>query len=130
MEHIVVTNFKNRVNSVQDTTMLQVISLLGFATTLGYTNVQTSARGVHGCNGFQLAISDETKQMPKFVSFDAMKYWHNQSGTDTTFFGKESLMNQEIHCSSGAKLVERVKLQRTKDGVKVQNHYVKLVEGV
>ncbi|AGG57915.1 hypothetical protein VPBG_00143 [Vibrio phage helene 12B3] len=99
-----------------DTEMLQLESLYNFAGKLGY-----SIRGSYYNNqGFHNPKAP--RESLKFVSFDTMKRWHNNPFNNYTFSDKMSTA-----VASSARIVERVKLQRTKEGIKVQDHYVKLV---
>ena len=99
-----------------DTLNLQLESLYNFAGKLGY-----GIRGSYYDNqGF--FNHNAPREGLKFVSFDTMKYWHNNPFNNYSF---SDTMN--IVAASSARIVERVKLQRTKDGIKVQDHYVKLV---
>ena len=100
-----------------DTLMLQLESLYNFAGKLGY-NIRGSYyvnRGFYNPNAPQEDL--------KFISFDVMKYWHNNP------FQRYSFSNGGLNIAAAAegRIVETVKLQRTKKGVKVQSHYVKLV---
>lgn len=101
-----------------DTLMLQLESLYNFAGALGYSLANggsyLTSRGFVNLNAPREGL--------KFISFDMMKYWHNNPFKDYTF-------RKEISTAAAArhKLVDRVKIQRTKQGLKVQNHYVKLV---
>ena len=99
-----------------DTEMLQLESLYNFAGKLGY-----SIRGSYYDNqGFHNPKAP--REGLKFVSFDTMKHWHNNPFNKYTFSAEMSTA-----AASSARIVERVKLQRTEDGIKVQDHYVKLV---
>ncbi|AUR91577.1 hypothetical protein NVP1161O_135 [Vibrio phage 1.161.O._10N.261.48.C5] len=99
-----------------DTLNLQLESLYAFVGKLGY-----SIRGSYHINrGFHNPKAPQEDL--KFISFDVMKYWHNNPYNDYTFSEEMS-----VAAASSARIVERVKLQRTKEGTKVQNHYVKLV---
>lgn len=98
-----------------DTKVLQLDSLYTFANKLGY-----EVLGVHTCQGFKNL--NAPREGLKFISFDDMKYWHNNPFNRYTF-------REEMSTAAAAryKLVDKVKIQRTKQGLKVQNHYVKLV---
>ncbi|AGN51606.1 hypothetical protein VPLG_00167 [Vibrio phage eugene 12A10] len=98
-----------------DTRTLQLLSLYDFANKLGYRTL-----GVDTCQGFH--NHKAPRESLKFVSFDTMKRWHNNPFNNYTFSDKMSTA-----VASSARIVERVKLQRTKEGIKVQDHYVKLV---
>lgn len=99
-----------------DTLKLQLESLYNFAGKLGY-----SIRGSYYNNqGFHNPKAP--RESLKFVSFDTMKYWHNNPFNQYTFSDEMSTA-----VASSARIVGRVKLQRTKEGIKVQDHYVKLV---
>ncbi|AUR93326.1 hypothetical protein NVP1187O_013 [Vibrio phage 1.187.O._10N.286.49.F1] len=99
-----------------DTLNLQLESLYNFAGKLGY-----SIRGSYYKNqGF--FNHNAPRESLKFISFDTMKYWHNNPFNNYSFSDKMSTA-----AASSARIVERVKLQRTKEGIKVQDHYVKLV---
>jgi len=96
--------------------MLQLESLYKFADKLGY-----SIRGSYYDNqGFH--NSNAPRECLKFVSFDTMKFWHNNPFNKYTFSDEMSTA-----AASSARVVGQVKLQRTRKGIKVQNHYVKLV---
>ena len=98
-----------------NTRMLQLSSLYDFANELGYIVLGTDT-----CQGFY------NPKVPrdglKFISFDTMKHYHNNPFNDYTFSSEMS-----IAAAANARIVERVKLQRTKNGIKAQNHYIKLI---
>ncbi|CAM0056021.1 hypothetical protein VPHK460_0182 [Vibrio phage K460] len=99
-----------------DTLNLQLASLYNFAGKLGY-----GIRGSYYDNqGFHNPKAP--RESLKFVSFDTMKYWHNNPFNQYTFSDEMSTA-----VASSARIVERVKLQKTNAGIKVQDHYVKLV---
>ena len=99
-----------------DTTNLQLESLYNFASRLGYT-----VRGSYRDNQGFVNLNAPRENL-KFVSFDDMKYWHNNPFNQYTFSEEMSTA-----AASSARIVERVKLQKTNAGIKVQDHYVKLV---
>ncbi len=100
-----------------DTEELQLKSLYGFAGKLGYKIL-----GSHSKNrGFHNPYAE--REALKFISFDTMKYYHNNPFNNYTF------TNPNIAAAAVVRIVEKVKLQQTKGGIKVQNHYVKLVTG-
>lgn len=122
-EHVPVQSFKEKLEERKkpiNTQFLQVSSLIRFAKNLGYKNVEKNVWGTWGGNGFEQIL---TKDLPRFVSFNTMKYWHNNPENKYT----PSRLNDAITVAAEYKLVERVKLQKTKYGVEVQNHYVKLL---
>lgn len=100
-----------------DTRVLQLDSLYTFANKLGY-----EVLGIDTCQGFKNL--NAPREGLKFISFDTMKYWHNNPFKDYTFCAEMS-----TGAAARYKLVDKVKIQRTKQGLKVQSHYVKLVTG-
>ncbi len=97
---------------------LQLESLYNFAEDLGYE--LANGGGYYKIEGFKNL--NASLEALKFVSFDDMKYWHNNPFNRYPF-------REEMSPAAAAryKLVDKVKIQRTKQGLKVQNHYVKLV---
>lgn len=98
-----------------DTEKLQLESLYAFASKLGYKTLGAPTNNKGFCN-------PKTKRSHlKFLSFDTMKRLHNEPFSFYTFIE----LNPTAAASS--RIVEKVKLQRTNNGFKVQSHYVKLV---
>tara|TARA_B100001105_G_scaffold124157_1_gene99525 strand:- start:6612 stop:7058 length:447 start_codon:yes stop_codon:yes gene_type:complete len=101
-------------NKPIDTTVLQIESLYCFASKLGYV-----IRG--GFENNQGFFSPTTQGEFRHVSFNTMVYWHDNC------FNSYAKGTPNLAYASIGKLVERVKLQRTNTGIKVQNHYVRLI---
>ncbi len=98
-----------------DTEELQLESLYDFAGKLGYKILGSYSKnqGFHNPHAEREAL--------KFISFDTMKHYHNNP------FDNYIFTHPNVAAAAVARIVEKVKLQQTKRGIKVQNHYVKLV---
>ena len=110
-----------------DTKDLQIKSLVEFAQVLGYVPVNNTRL----CQGF--VVHDKKFYVANYLSLDNMLQLHNFDGeVSDVVVPKNVLVVEDLFTSAkNAKLVEQVKLQRDKsqlDGVKCQNHMVKLTE--
>lgn len=120
-----------------DTKDLQIKSLLEFAKALGYVPVNYTRL----CQGFQTL--DMRTWHTKYISLKDMVKLNNghlhrviemsngEKAYDFLELSYLDVANSSFTSAKNAKLVEQVKLQRDKskpDGVKCQNHMVKLTE--
>lgn len=129
-------NFTNETFTIVDTKALQVKSLLDFAEALGYVPVDKSCLS----KGFRLSYITTT-YYTSYISLKDMVKLHNgflhrviylTNGYKVYDFLELKHLIVSDHLLTTAqdfKLVQQVKLQRDKkepDGVKCQNHMVKL----
>ncbi|QXN60227.1 hypothetical protein KUA24_160 [Vibrio phage HNL01] len=127
MENYYVSQFKKIIAKrelPEDTFNLQWQSLCSFAESMGYEVLfKFTSLGDLQSRGFKLANPDLKNQLPDYVSFENMVKYHN-----TYFWPYGSALKRIVQRADEDKLVECVKLQRTKQGLKAQNHYVRLLK--
>ena len=121
-----------------NSTQLQLDSLKVFMSALGYVTANVENCKIVGLGGFEY-IDNYDIHFPKFISFQDAQRLHNgisyrQVGNDfidvLDFKFKLHIPSHVWSKSLRSKLVEQVKLQKLKKApyVKVQSHYVKLVD--
>jgi|TARA_A100001391_G_C5061408_1_gene276134 hypothetical protein len=120
------------------TVQLQIDSLKVFMSALGYVIANVEHFKIAGLSGFEY-IGNHDIHFPQFISFQDAQRLHNgvmyrQVGNDfIDVLDFKFKLHIPYHVWSKAlrsKLVEQVKLQKLKKApyVKVQSHYVKLVD--
>jgi len=120
-----------------DTTQLQLDSVKLFMRKLGYKpNVSFAKNPISGIYGFRKLNCEDYDQinLPKFISFKDACRLHNGVimrivGDWIDLIGLEGDLPKEVLRSAiDSRLVKKVYLQRKGKGVKVQQHWIKLVD--